>query len=121
MSKTFLSPFFATIKKRSDFVRVAKEGDRFFSKYFILNILLTDQKGVRVGYVATKKNIGKAVDRNFAKRRMRELVRGLALGSIGIGFDIVVVAKKVLLETKFDVLNHEIHRQIEMVFREKSL
>lgn len=121
MFKTSLSPSFSTIKKRADFVRVAKEGARFFSKYFILNALPTDKGGVRVGYVATKKNIGKAVDRNFAKRRMRELMRSLDFGSIGAGMDIVVVSKKVLLETKFDVLKSEVQKQIEMVFREASV
>ena len=67
------------IKKRKDFVRVAKQGVKSVASTVILQAaqsLSISEKGCQVGYTTTKK-IGKAHIRNRTRRRMRAAVREL--------------------------------------------
>ncbi len=67
----------AVLKKRSEFVKVAKvrntvRRDTIWVQCLQNNFLSTDKFGV--GFTASKK-VGNAVCRNRSKRRMREIVR----------------------------------------------
>lgn len=67
------------LKKRKEFVRVAKRGDRVVTTSLVLQAapaLSGTEKQPRFGYTTTKK-IGHAVVRNRARRRMRAAVRDL--------------------------------------------
>jgi ribonuclease P protein component len=67
---------YTILKKRSDFVRVAafKNMTRAKTVWVQLMVNKNDEKSsVRVGYTASRKT-GNAVQRNRAKRRMRNLV-----------------------------------------------
>lgn len=67
------------LKKRKEFVRVAKRGDRVVTTSLVLQAapaLSDTEKQPRFGYTTTKK-IGHAVVRNRARRRMRAAVRDL--------------------------------------------
>lgn len=65
------------LKKRKDFVRVAKQGLKMVTSTIILQATQTlseDKNPPHVGYTTTKK-IGKAHVRNRTRRRMRAAVR----------------------------------------------
>lgn len=66
------------LKKRHDFLRVAKEGKKVVKPAFILvaaqNLFSEENSISRIGYTATKK-IGNAVIRNKSKRRLRAIVK----------------------------------------------
>ena len=64
------------LKKRKEFLRVAKQGVKFVSSCLILQAAqnLSDNPQTYIGYTATKK-IGKAHLRNRTKRRLRAAVR----------------------------------------------
>lgn len=65
------------LKKRKDFVRVAKQGLKMVTSTIILQATQTlsgEQNPPHVGYTTTKK-IGKAHVRNRTRRRMRAAVR----------------------------------------------
>jgi len=66
------------LKKRQDFLRVAKEGKKVVKAAFILvaaqNLFSEEKQNPRIGYTATKK-IGNAVIRNKSKRRLRAVVQ----------------------------------------------
>ncbi len=66
-----------TLKKRKDFIRAAN-GYKAVTNGLVLQAALSFNKNIHdtcfVGYTATKK-IGKAVERSFAKRRLREIAR----------------------------------------------
>lgn len=67
---------FETLKKRKDFLRVAK-GIKVVTSSIILQAaqsLSTEKTPPKVGFTTSKK-IGKAVIRNKARRRLRALVR----------------------------------------------
>lgn len=68
---------YAILKKRSEFVRVAKVRNISRSKTVWVQCFsdkISNRKDVRVGFTASRKT-GNAVCRNRGKRRMRDLVR----------------------------------------------
>ncbi len=65
------------LKKRKDFVRVAKQGEKMVSSTVILQAAQTlsaEESPARLGYTSTKK-IGKAHIRNKTRRRLRAAAR----------------------------------------------
>ncbi len=101
-----------TIKKRSTFVTIRKDGDFIRGKNMNLQILHNQslENSIGVGYTASKK-IGNAVKRNKAKRIMRELARKIIInGKINSYY--VLIAKSSLLDEKFDKLIEELKDKI---------
>jgi ribonuclease P protein component len=68
--------------------------------------LKNDQEKSRYAFVASKKNFKKSVDRNRAKRLLREAVR-LHLNLLDdLKYDMIFIAKKSILNKKiYDILS----------------
>ncbi|HTI72966.1 MAG TPA: ribonuclease P protein component [Candidatus Limnocylindria bacterium] len=62
------------LKKSSDFAQVRNDGQRIAQGCLILNWLACEASGTRVG-VVTAKRVGDAVERNRARRLLREAFR----------------------------------------------
>lgn len=97
-----------TLKKRKDFLRVAK-GFKVVTSSIILQAALSlcaENPAPKVGYTTSKK-IGKATVRNRAKRRMRALVREffpkLALNNV----EYVLIGRHNTAECSFDILKRD--------------
>ena len=58
-----------------DFDRLKSEGTPFRGSHCLLVARACPGESTRVGFVASKKSVGQAVDRNRARRRLREIVR----------------------------------------------
>jgi ribonuclease P protein component len=88
------------LRKTSDFERVRQEGARMRGRYCSLSaaraLSLTNEAPTRVGYI-TSRRVGGAVQRNRAKRLMRESVRLLAT-TISSSWDIVIIAHPSMTE-----------------------
>ena len=110
------SMYVRTIKKRSEFVKLNKFGYRVRTTTLLL-ICLRDEKliGFEVGYTASKK-VGKAVKRNFAKRRMRHVVLEL-LANFEQKYRFVFVANTNTAECKFSKLLSDARYCLEKVKR----
>ena len=67
----------------------------------------------RLGIAATKK-LGDAVERNRAKRLIREIFRR---NKVAPGFDVVVIPKRELLETSLTALETDYRNTLERTFR----
>jgi ribonuclease P protein component len=73
-------------------------GKKIAHPFLVLSALPNDVSAVRVG-VAAGKLVGSAVRRNRAKRIMRAAMQPL-LTQIKLGYDIVLIAKREILENK---------------------
>jgi ribonuclease P protein component len=103
-----------TLKKRVDFVRIAKEGEKWVSPGLIIQakrrpLLLSDVKETaRFGFTASKK-VGNAIARNKAKRRLRVLVRQVQ-DEVDQHLDFVLIARHSTVDYDFAKLTSETKR-----------
>jgi ribonuclease P protein component len=96
------------LTRPEDFNSVYKKGTLKFGRYVVITALQSDQSVTRVGYSVSKK-IGNAVTRNRVKRRLREIVRGMAR-QIRPGYDIVIGAKRSSPRAAFSELEADLYR-----------
>jgi len=91
------------IRRRSEFQQVYERGVRIHGRYSTLFTLPNNMPFGRLGIAATRK-LGGAVDRNRAKRLIREIFRRNKLAP---GFDVVVVPKRELLKASLNTLEED--------------
>lgn len=72
----------------------------------VLNAAPNGRRRTRCGFVAGKK-IGKAVERNRVRRRLREVVR-LSYSSIAFGWDLVFVIRASAADAPFALLQEAV-------------
>ena len=101
------------IRRRAEFQRVYEHGVRIHGRYATLFVLPNTLPVGRLGIAASKK-LGGAVDRNRAKRLIREVFRHNKLAS---GFDVVVVPKRELLDASLTAFEAEYRRNIQRRLR----
>lgn len=98
-----------TIKKSAEFQNINKKGQKFFASTLILLTSPTPKKHskpdnenfCRIGYTVAKTVSKLAVQRNLAKRRLREAVKEFAPQYAKNNFDYVVIARKEILDADF--------------------
>jgi ribonuclease P protein component len=96
------------LKRTNEFKKVFSNGNRKSGKYLILYILSSQQENNRAGFIV-KKSLGNAVQRNKIKRRLREIWRQKGIKLI-FGCDVIIVAKKEILEASFTEIEQELIR-----------
>lgn len=101
---SFGSPKEARLAKRAEFLRVYDKGFRIEGRFMTVFILPNERGLQRFGITATKKAIGKAHDRNRAKRLLREAFRlsRVELDTLAVNYDWVLNARRSLLHTKLE-------------------
>src|SRR5262245_11385565 len=82
------------VRRRVEYQEIYDRGIRTHSRYLTLFTLSNNLPVGRLGIAATRK-LGGAVERNRAKRLIREVFRRNKLAP---GFDIVVIPKRELLD-----------------------
>lgn len=94
----------ARLLKRAEFLRVYEQGTRIEGRFMTVFFLPSKHGLHRVGVTATRKAIGKAHDRNRAKRLLRETFRlsRKELESVETKFDWVLNARRALVRKKLE-------------------
>ncbi|MDQ6786149.1 MAG: ribonuclease P protein component [Acidobacteriota bacterium] len=110
-------PKSARLRKPSEFRRVYAEGKRFEGRLMTVFILSSASGFQRLGITASKKGVGNAVQRNRAKRLLREAFRlsKPELNKLETKFDWVLNARRSLLKVKLEKPLEEFRQIIERV------
>ena len=96
------------VRRRSEFQQIYEHGRRIRGRYSTIFILPNALTIGRLGIAATRK-LGDAVERNRAKRLIREVFRR---NKIAPGFDVVVVPRRELLDATLSAIEDDYRRNI---------
>jgi ribonuclease P protein component len=96
------------IRRRADFKKVYGDGKRVHGRLLTLFVLPNRLAAGRLGIAATRK-LGGAVQRNRAKRLIREVFRRNKLAP---GFDLVVVPNRELLDASLSTIEIEFRQLV---------
>ncbi|MEC9368106.1 MAG: ribonuclease P protein component [Pseudomonadota bacterium] len=108
----------AGLTRRSEFLAV-RQGRSWRGDSLVLQARKRDdaripERTARFGYTATKA-LGNAVERNRARRRLREAVRRIAGEEARAGFDYVLIARKGALTQDFAGILEELRTAFRRV------
>jgi ribonuclease P protein component len=106
-------PRAARIRRRGEFTGVFDGGVKRHGRLMSVFVLSTPATRPRLGIAASKK-IGGSVDRNLAKRRVREVFRAADLTA---PLDIVVIPRRELLSAPFDAVRREFSALVDVAVR----
>jgi ribonuclease P protein component len=101
------------IRRRADFHRILKEGEKFDSPYFQISISPNRLPQRRLG-LTVGKNIGSAVRRNRVKRMIRDFFR-LNKEALPGSSDVVVKAKPGAARLNF----RQVSEELKGLFKER--
>ncbi|MBF6601003.1 MAG: ribonuclease P protein component [Dehalococcoidia bacterium] len=88
------------LRRRRDFVAAYRDGRTQGNRLLVVRVRPNGSETARFGFVAGKV-VGGAVVRNLVKRRLRAIVRGLAVKP---GLDVVVGARKAAAAAEYQEL-----------------
>ena len=103
------------IRRRVEYQQIYDRGVRIHGRYLTMFTLSNNLPIGRLGIAASRK-LGGAIDRNRAKRLIREVFRRNKLAP---GFDIVVIPKRELLDASLTALETEFRNILERSLRRR--
>ncbi|MEZ0305704.1 MAG: ribonuclease P protein component [Hyphomicrobiaceae bacterium] len=118
------TPGLRTLKRRAEFLRVRK-GARWATAAFVLEAKPRSgearpsaayESGARFGFTVTRQ-VGKAVERNRIRRRLRAAVREVGADHAKGEFDYVLIARRPALTSDFGALRSDLVKAFERVHR----
>jgi ribonuclease P protein component len=105
------------LRTNADFQRLRREGRSQVHPLLVILMMPNGLECSRFGF-AVGRRLGKAVDRNRIKRRMREAVRvRIQRGEIVAGWDVVFIARRPAQNASF----HQVDEAIGLLLRRARL
>ncbi len=104
------------LKKQREIKSLFLHKKAVFGKYLIVNYKENKLNYSRFAFILSKKNIKKAVERNYFKRVLRHIVFK-NLDKIAMGVDIAIVVKSSIKEAEF----YQIEEEIKQLFNKIRL
>lgn len=98
------APGLQRLSHKRDFDRLQRVGRTYRGRFLSLRLGRNQEGVVRVGF-AIAKRLGKAVERNRLRRRLREAVR---LSPVAPGWDILVIAREDAVHQDYHTLKAEV-------------
>jgi ribonuclease P protein component len=110
------------LRDPKEFQYVYRRGNRYDGTFLTVFVINNEGLHHRLGVTASKKAIGKAVQRNRAKRLLREAFRSneLPLNALSNKYDWVLNAKSALLEVKLSAPAEEFAGIIDRISQRES-
>jgi ribonuclease P protein component len=107
------------LQTRSEYQKVYAEGQRYDGRLLAAFLRQNDLGRHRLGVTASTKAIGKSVDRNRAKRLLREMFRRSVADLSGLAqtYDLVLNAKRELISSREELRFGEFRNIIGQVAR----
>jgi ribonuclease P protein component len=95
-----------------DYKRVRRTGKSFAHPLLVLILApAQDKLGLKIG-ITTGRSVGKAVERNRAKRRLRALADNY-LSAIQPGWDIIIIARQPVVNAPFESIRQALEMQLK--------
>ena len=108
-----------TIKKYADFA-VSENDPTFRTEFFVVRARPTKwPNNAQYGVRATKKTLKRAHDRNFAKRRLRALIREYQ-GMLAGTHDYIFIARAAIIDVEFARLRELMQRALKKLKNNKQ-
>ena len=107
------------LKKNEDFKNLLK-GRKLSNKYFVMfykKLLRKDYKNLNISIVAKKKIFPKAVDRNFCKRRFKNVINQ-AIKKIALNFNysyLILAKENILKKNCFEDLKKTMFEELNKI------
>ncbi|MBQ6495866.1 MAG: ribonuclease P protein component [Firmicutes bacterium] len=99
------------LRKKEDFSDIYKRGKSIPERYIVLFYKKNDLPYNRISFLASKK-VGNSVQRNRAKRLMKESYRHICT-DIKEGYDIILIARNTILDRKCDDVRRSLERAVK--------
>ncbi|PIW27599.1 MAG: ribonuclease P protein component [Rhodospirillales bacterium CG15_BIG_FIL_POST_REV_8_21_14_020_66_15] len=115
-----MSPTVSRLKRRADFLKVARKGRKWAAPGLVLQAFDRTGDGdaagpgVRAGFTVTRK-VGNAVVRNRARRRLRAAAEQVLPDCGTAGYDYVLIGRQGTLERAFPALIGDLRTALERV------
>ncbi len=101
------------LRRARDFALLSQKGRAVFGPYFTLRFRPSQEK-TKIGFVTSTKIFKTAVERNRAKRRLREALRALR-AEWPEKMDVLFIVKREAMELDFTLLIASIKRAFEKI------
>lgn len=121
---TSSTPGVVTLKRRAEFQRVRK-GARWATPVFVLEAKVrgdddragpAQAPGPRFGFTITRQ-VGKAVERNRIRRRLKAAIRDVGADHARRDFDYVVIARRPALTAAYGAIVSDLVKALDRVHR----
>lgn len=105
-----------SLKSKKEFQAIFAEDVKFITSSFVVYIYKNENNAdLRYGLIASKKQFPTAVERNFAKRRLRSILTLIHQEAQAPALDMIIIARKNILKSNFAYMQKSMKKLIKSV------